>query len=342
MENEQRRSAILEAVSIPGVTTTRRGAVFGLGRRAPVLLVHGIFDNLRRWITAAECSALALELPDYTKPVPLFARPAGGDFAWPPLFETSGLLARLAREGFSVLAFSYQDAFTPCLPMTHAVEALHRAAAWALERTGGESIDLVGFSRGGLICRQALHIDSPAMNSLEFRRRTRRLVSICSPFAGTSLARVLGRMEESLVKAESAVGSLGSFARGRAAPSLADLAAFRAMFASLASLTPDSQEIRLSAAAAMPPLADGSFAIAGSRADYFSCRLPILGEFRLPPRLEIDELIDGKGDVAVAVESALDIPGRSVDRTCVLPANHFTAAYDAAVHDQVVRWLTRP
>jgi triacylglycerol lipase len=67
--------------------------------------------------------------------------------------------------------------------------ALGRAVDAALARTGAGSVDLVGYSAGGVVARLWVHDAG--------RSRTRRVVTLGSPHHGTSLARLAGQIAPS-------------------------------------------------------------------------------------------------------------------------------------------------
>ncbi|MCH6552317.1 MAG: hypothetical protein IH804_09945 [Planctomycetes bacterium] len=219
--------------------------------------------------------------------------------------------------------------------MTEALEKLHRVAAWVTSRWPAPRLHLVGHSRGGLVCRHALLGDSAVMTAADFLGRVDRLITICTPHLGSSLAGVSVPIKKTLARLDGLAAKLAEPTADARAP----LEGLRALLENLSQLTPDSDEVRRAASESLPPLPGGYFAIAGSVPTFFACELPVVGRLRIPPPLpRVREFSDGQGDMAVSIESALDIPGRTPDRTLVLPVNHITATYDPAVHEALLEW----
>ncbi len=329
-----------ELIDLPGVTTPQCSviAVDGAPGRAPTLFVHGIIDNVRRWLSPSNEPGDRFELPDPAlSPVifdPARSRTVAGATVSARL-EGDGLLERFGREGRPAVAFSYQDRRRPVAGMAEAVEKLHRVAAWALVRWRAPRLHLVGHSRGGLVCRHALLGDSAFMTAADFLGRVDRLITISTPHRGSSLAGVSVPLKKALRRLNGLAAKLGESAAEATAP----LEGLRALLENISQLTPDSHEVRRAASENLPPLPGGYFAIAGNVPTFFACELPVVGRLRIPPPLPgVREFSDGQGDMAVAVESALDIPGPDPGRCRVLPVNHVTATYDAAVHEAVLEW----
>lgn len=340
--------AELDAVTLTredaaGLTGPRRSLVATAGATAgrPVILIHGIFDNVWRWITASEARAAKLAIPEWAKPLPLFSLepiPEARVVVPAPL-SCVGLLERMRTEGMACVAYSYQDAFEPIAPMARAVEALHLAIQWSIERYRSPDVDLVGFSRGGLVARHALLIDSATMSAAACRDRVHRVISLASPLVGTSIATVTGSLHEWLNNTESVIASVASYWPGREAPSPSRFAPLLDLFVGIAGMTHDADEIRLASPDRLPSLAGGYQAIAGDVARYFVARLPMVGEIRVPPPFDVPELTDGSGDLLVSVNSALSIPDPIPAALRTLPVSHLTATYDPRVHDALLSWL---
>ena len=114
---------------------------------------------------------------------------------------------------------------------------------------------------------------------------------------------------------------------------------FKQFVTNLSQLTPQASEIQAAATALLPDLPGGYFAIAGDVPTFLRADFPMLGAVRLPPSLPIPELTDGAGDMAVSVDSALDIPNRNATNSRVFPVNHMTVTLDRQVQDTVIDWL---
>jgi pimeloyl-ACP methyl ester carboxylesterase len=333
-----------EVVEVEGVTQPRRSVVVAhsASGRTPVVLVHGIIDNVWRWLTPADATAHGVRIPDRTTLVPLFdleqtiSNPLG---TFPRLWAGSGLLQRLSEEQIPAVAYSYQDRVQAVACMTDAVEALHRIVEWSLRHWQTPRVDLLGHSRGGLVCRHALLTDSPAMTAERFRRSVGRLIAVCTPHQGSRIAAVAGPLMATFTQFESVGEKLGSALPAWIAPGSSWLAHVRDFITNIGQLTADSAEVQTAACCRLPELPGGYFALAGSSPAYFSCQLPMMGQLRLPPTLAIPELTDTEGDMAVSVASALDIPDAAATRMHILPLNHLAASVSPAAHNQLIAWL---
>ncbi|QDU59818.1 PGAP1-like protein [Planctomycetes bacterium Pan216] len=336
---------MLDFVEIEGVTGERQSAlavVEGDGPY-PVILVHGIMDNLRRWITQREALQRALVLPEPRGSLPLFDcdHLRSGRFGnLPRLLEGAGLLPRLAEEEIPAVAYSYQKPFDlPVAPMEDAIAKLHRTILWALERWGAQRVILVGHSRGGLVCRHALLYDSPVMPARRARRLVDRSIAIATPHRGSRFANLSTTVGQNFGRFERLFTLLESFRSTRRSRFLDWFARFQALTANFSLLAPGSEEVSRAKSSDLPTLPGGYYAIAGCSATYFRCEVPVIGKLRLPPTGTIPEFIDGQGDMAVSLESALDIPDPSPHRTRIRPYNHETITFSPRVHDTLVHWI---
>lgn len=344
MDTENR----LTPVAIDGFDSPLRSAVASPAscHGVPAVFVHGIFENIWKWLTPAEAAAHGFALPDHRLAAPRFEFSV--DAGLPiqvsrPMAEV-GLLESCSRAALPVLAYSYQDLAEPVAPMAKAVEAVHRAALFAMERWRTDRIQLVGHSRGGLVCRHALIRDSAALRASEFRRHVHRLTTIATPHRGSRLAEGLQTIDRAIDRFETFRDRLVSLSPVFAAAASAvrpwkPLRMLRDSIAHLAQLTPDSEEVRGAASERMPDLPGGYFAVAGESTVYFRCDLPMLRSFRFPPAFPIPELTDGLGDIAVAVHSAWDIPHATAANRVRIGVNHFTNTFDLRVHQAVIDWI---
>jgi len=188
--------------------------VAGATAGVPVVLVHGILDNLWRWLTKEEAARQQLTLPDSPPTAPLFhpeavRRVAGACLPQP--WRGTGLLERFRQCRRPAVAFSYQHAGYPVAEMAVAVEKLHRVVAWSCERYGSQQVDLVGHSRGGLVARHALLRDSAVMSAERFRRSVRTLVAIGTPHLGSRLAEVIQPLQRAFKRLEAVREKLTAF-----------------------------------------------------------------------------------------------------------------------------------
>ena len=144
-----------ELIDIRGVSTPQCSvvAIDGAAGRTPTIFVHGIIDNVWRWITGPEAESQRLELTDPAlAPVPFDphrTQTIAHATTVSPRFEGTGLLRQFAEKGLPGAAFSYQDRKTPVAGMADAVEKLHRVARWTAERWKTPRLNLVGHSRPG-------------------------------------------------------------------------------------------------------------------------------------------------------------------------------------------------
>jgi len=335
----------LERVEVEGVSGERTSAVCVAGPAGgvPVVLVHGILDNLWRWLTKEEAARHGLALPDNRPGAPLFhpdsvLRVAGASLPQP--WRGTGLLERLRRQGRAAVAFSYQHSGCPVADMPAAVEKLHRVVVWTCEHYGCGQVDLVGHSRGGLVARHALLCDSAVMRAAEFRRCVRSVVAVGTPHLGSRLAEVIQPLQRAFQKVELVREKLLAFLPNGYRPVRGFLVQ---LLENIGQLSPESEEVLSCRSECLPPLPGGYFAVAGNDPTYVSWTLPVIGSGRLPPRLPaslaIPELSPGLGDMAVAVTSALDVPEPDEGRTAIVPLNHLNITFDGRVHELLLRWL---
>ena len=325
----------LESVVVPGVNSATCSVVrtVGIDTGVPVILVHGILDNLGRWLTPEQSRRFRLALSDARSLVPMFDLQTQAPL--PRLWEGDGLLTRLGEEGVPAVAYTYQDWQTPVADMAVAVEKLHRVLAWAMQCWRASRVCLIGHSRGGLVCRHALITDSAVMSAGQFRDRVDRLITLCTPHRGSRLAEVSRPLRLAIDEARKLRDSLRDSWRIVASLDTQWLDHFGSFLSNLSELRPGSAEVRQCSVDKLPALPGGYYALAGTNPTY----LPVVADLRLPPALPLPELTAGQGDMAVAVASALDIPEADAQRTVALPVNHLTAARDHRVHDAVLEWL---
>lgn len=334
----------LRVVQIDGVSAPRFSAVIAPGApgRVPTIFVHGIVDSLWRWLTVEEAGRHGLVLPDWRKPLPRF-QPLPADptrrLALPRLHEGASLLARCCQEGLPALAYSYHNRRLPLVHIDQAVAKLHATTAWALKFWRAPCVHLVGHSWGGLVCRQALLRDSPVMSAAAFQRVARSLITIATPHRGSRLAEVARPLVRAYAKVDALMDALGPRWPGLGGKAGKPFEYFREFVHNISQLTPDSAIVRESAIERLPPLPGGYFAVAGNVATYVCCAVPLMGRIQLPPALNLPELTNGQGDMAVAIDSALAIPDASAARTAIAPVNHFIDAFDRQVHEAVIRWI---
>jgi triacylglycerol lipase len=161
---------------LAGLSPARRRLVVVLLALVVVaVLVTGTALLVGRASDAAGREPVSQEQPG---PVLLVPGYGGSTAALQPLAD------RLAAEG--------RDATVVAVPgdgtgdLGEAAEALDEAADAALERTGAESVDVVGYSAGGVVARLWAADGGTAV--------ARRIVTLGSPHHGTSLADLAGQV----------------------------------------------------------------------------------------------------------------------------------------------------
>jgi pimeloyl-ACP methyl ester carboxylesterase len=335
----------LESVSLHGVTDARRSLLVseGTGDRPPIVLVHGMLDSIFTWITPEEAEARGLEeLGDWKAELLRFAdepRRRGAFGAMPSRFGGAGLLPALERQDHRAVAYSYQDPWERIAPLDRAVRRLQRVISFACERFQAERVRVVAYNRGGLVARHALLRNTRVMSARECVRRVDRLITIGTPFKGTAGLGGPGPVRsafEEFGRFEGLLSSiLPSFRDEHGSPG----EALHDYLDAHARLTPDCSEVRMADKSRLPRLPGGYRAIAGNRPAWLECRLPLVNRVSFPPASELPAWTPGLGDLAVDVDSALDIPEPWFDSTAVVPVNHLNLPLDHRVHAVVSRWV---
>lgn len=333
----------LRIIDIEQVTTAGRSAVYCEGNPGvtPVIMVHGIMDTVRRWVSSEDERTFGIRLIEFPPP-PMFhlSQTLEGKLGrFPAFWKGPGLLATLCRHRIPAVAFTYQDSLHPIANMCDAVTTLHRMIDWAKEHWKVSQVDLIGHSRGGLVIRHALCSDSSVMRAREACKSTRHVIALCSPFGGSKVANVVQPIVGTIEMFERMVSAVSQPILGDRLNWLHTLNPFRQFILNLGQLAPESEEV-VCLGRTLPEIRGQFFAIAGSDPRYFSCDIKGLGTVRLPPSLFFEELMPGAGDLVVAVRSALNLPVENSSHHRVLPVNHVSAPFDPAVQEQIVRWLS--
>jgi triacylglycerol esterase/lipase EstA (alpha/beta hydrolase family) len=158
---------------LPGLSPARRRLVVAVLVLATVAVVA-----LATVLAVSRSSGDAIEPAAQETPGPVLLVPGyGGNTA-----SLQGLAGRLTAAG--------RDATVVALPgdgrgdLVESAAALDAAVTAALERTGAETVDVVGYSAGGLVARLWV-ADTGA-------GRVRRVVTLGSPHHGTGLADLAG------------------------------------------------------------------------------------------------------------------------------------------------------
>jgi pimeloyl-ACP methyl ester carboxylesterase len=314
--------------AIPGLSPDLGAAVAdppGADRTVPpVVLVHGIHDNIRRWMHPIP------GLPDPDWAVPTFD-PVPPPKPISPRHERKlRLLEVLDARGCRALAFSYQlpnRVRGAIRPLGEATDALAAMVERARDLFSADTVTLVGHSRGGLVARSYLARAGTAA-------KVHRLVTLATPHEGSGVATAGGDV---LMWVSSLAGSI------RQRLSAGIFFDFETLLSGYRNLAARCAEIEGLRAAGFPSLRGGIAAAAGEVAAYVRYEFPfragsLPGDVAALPKFDIPEFRDGEGDMAVSVASALAVPAGSATR--VFRANHLTLCHDAAALDWVVARVT--
>jgi len=278
----------------------------------PVVLVHGIHDNLRRFLHPLDgLSDRDFAIPAFDPDVP--PRPVS-----PREARKVRLLEALHDRGLRALAYSYQRPglrSSAILPLDDAVRGLDSMIERARSRFDSDDVTIAGHSRGGLVARACLARPGVA-------RKVAKLVTLATPHEGSAVA-TLG--EEAIAR------GLAMAERAASAVRLDFVAAIATLFRSYRALAPRGEEIERLRAEGFPILRAGIAAAAGDVSAFVRYALPF-GSGAFPgdlaarfPALSVPEFRDGEGDMLVSVASALAVPEGS--RTRVFGANHLTLCH---------------
>ncbi|HMA34787.1 MAG TPA: alpha/beta fold hydrolase [Chloroflexia bacterium] len=157
--------------------------------RTPVILVHGIWGDMRIWQSGAPEPLPVPENGLHRGPPFRIPRTVQVDAPWE---HPTGLWETLEQAGFPTLSWKQNDA-SGGLPGETDRE-LAAVIAFALQTYGSHTVYLVAHSRGGVVCRAYLMDPHAAAN-------VRALVTIGTPHWGSRLPAIPGQMEAWIVQA---------------------------------------------------------------------------------------------------------------------------------------------
>lgn len=285
----------------------------------PVVLVHGIHDNIRRWMHSIP------GLPDPDWSVPSFDPVAPPSPISPRHERKLRLLEQLDARGLRGLAFSYQrpDLTRGAIrSLAEATDALDVMVERARERFDSDVVALVCHSRGGLVARSFLSRAGAAP-------KVHRLVTLATPHEGSGVA---SAGDEILKRVAAMTAAIREWI------TLGVLADFEALLGGYRNLSARCEEIETLRAAGFPSLPGGIAAAAGDVAAYLRYKIPfregsLPGDLRALSFLDIPEFRDGEGDMVVSVASALAVPAGSATR--VFRANHLTLCHEP----EAIEWI---
>ena len=295
-----------------------------------VLLIHGLGMNNYFWVDPEKCSVLG-----GLAPLTVFLTDASEKSANTISFgsvdpQTQGLWNCLKSAGFSLASWSQSQ---PLGPIQVAVAELKTVLENVRKKWPGKAIYLIGHSRGGLIARRFL-LEEGA-NDIE------GLVTICSPHAGTGMAKFslflkpAGVLLEKMIPTQSkatltkALGRLSVFLQS---PAIAELTPESEFMVSMQKTLPREMR-KLSFAGTSPALFQVIVRLPAG--NHKVVMFPDMLAGIIPSGHLPRELTPGHGDALVSAASAKLSGSKYYD----FPVNHVRAAYDKKVHSIILDFL---
>lgn len=296
-----------------------------------VLLIHGLGMNNYFWTEPTKCmvlggmAPLTVFLADQFKET---GRAISFGSADP---YNHGLWNFLQAAGFSLASWSQSQ---PLGPIQIAVEELRTALHVVRSKWPGKSVYIIGHSRGGVIARRVL-LDGNL-------RDIEGLITICSPHAGTAMAKFsrylkpAGILLEKIVPHKSKAHltkTLSRIAQFFQSPAIAELTPEAEFIAAIKKPLP--QEMRkLSFGGTSPALFQAIVSLPGGR--HKTIKFPDLLAGIIPAGHFPRELTPGFGDGLVTAHSARLAGSQHYD----FPVNHVKAAYDHKIHEIIRTFLS--
>lgn len=302
----------------------------GKADRPVIILVHGLGMNNYFWVDPQKSFVLG-----GLAPLTIFLggeRPKSDNTisfgAVDPAIK--GLWDCLKKEGYSLISWSQNQ---PLGPIQIALDELKTVIASVRQKWPGKKIFFIGHSRGGLIARQYL--------ARETINEAAGLITICSPHAGTGMAKFSRYLKPAGKFLEKVLPDKSSATLTKA---LSRLSAFLQSPA-ITELEPGSEFMTPLQKDVPPEIAKLSFGGTNPALFHLIVRLPsgshkvikfpdllagAVPSGRLPK-----ELTPGLGDALVSAESANLRGGSHYD----FPVNHVKAAYEKEIHKRIVDFL---
>jgi pimeloyl-ACP methyl ester carboxylesterase len=296
-----------------------------------ILLVHGLGMNNYFWIDPEKCfvlgglAPLTIFLTDTLEKADSVISFGAVD----PHIQ--GLWSCLMEGGFSLASWTQSQ---PLGPIQLAIDELKTALVAIRNKWPGKTIYIIGHSRGGLVARRFLLQETSG--------EIEGLITICSPHAGTGMAKFSRYLKPAGVLLEKIMPQKSKAALTKAmnrlslflqSPAIAELEPESEFIASLQKKLP--QELRkLSFGGTSPAL----FQIIARlpSGNHKVVRFPDLLAGVIPSGHLPRELTPGLGDALVSAESA-ELPG---SKHCNFPDNHVKAAYDNKIHGIILDFLS--
>jgi pimeloyl-ACP methyl ester carboxylesterase len=303
----------------------------GIPGKPVVVLIHGLGMNSHIWTDPDKCFVLG-----GLAPLTIFLTDSPGSTENKVTLGKvhpgiKGLWNRLAAEGFSIVSWSQSQ---PLGPIAVAIDELKETVEWARNKWPAEQIYLVGHSRGGLIARKYLLLKQPENVS--------GLVTICSPHAGTQMAKYGGYLTptgsflekilptESQTAVATALKRLSLFLQSPAIEELSPKADFIHSIAE-----PLPEKLRLLSFGGTSPALFQVYYKFNQHTDFIALKFPDLLVRAIPAEFLPQELTPGSGDALVSSKSSRLTGSKHYD----LPVNHVKAAFDVNIHNTVLSFL---
>jgi pimeloyl-ACP methyl ester carboxylesterase len=296
-----------------------------------IILIHGLGMNNYFWLDPEKCFVLG-----GLAPLTIFLADATGKPGNPISFgrieqDMQGLWNRLQEAGFSLASWTQSK---PLGPVQVAIDELEVALDIVRKKWPDKPVYLVGHSRGGLIARKfLLEEKSPDIKGL---------ITICSPHAGTGMAKFVrflkptGAFLEKIMPHKSKAGlvkALGRLAEFLQSPAIEELAPESVFLSSLQKTLPE-QFRKLSFGGTSPALFQLVLRLPGK--NFKILRFPDMLMGAIPSIHLPQELTPGLGDALVSAESA-KLPGSTHYN---FPDNHVKSAYDKQVQKIILEFLS--
>ena len=303
----------------------------GIPGKPVVVLIHGLGMNSHIWTDPDKCFVLG-----GLAPLTIFLTDSPGSTENKVTLGKvhpgiKGLWDRLAAEGFSIVSWSQSQ---PLGPIAVAIDELKETVEWARNKWPAEQIYLVGHSRGGLIARKYLLLKQPENVS--------GLVTICSPHAGTQMAKYGGYLTptgsflekilptESQTAVATALKRLSLFLQSPAIEELSPKADFIHSI-----VEPLPEKVRLLSFGGTSPALFQVYYKFNQNKEFTALKFPDLLVRAVPAIFLPPELTPGSGDALVSSLNSRLIGSTHYD----YPVNHVKAAFDTDIQDTILRFL---
>jgi pimeloyl-ACP methyl ester carboxylesterase len=295
------------------------------------LLIHGLGMNNYFWVDPKKCLVLG-----GLAPLTIFltdaAKTSENTISFGSLDpDIQGLWDCLKSAGFSLASWTQRQ---PLGPIQVAIDELKTAFETVRNKWPGKKIYLIGHSRGGLIARRFL-LEEP-VNDIE------GLITICSPHAGTDMAKFsrylkpAGALLEKIIPGKSkvmltkAIGRLSAFLQS---PAIEELTPDSEFMASIKKTLPQQLK-KLSFGGTSPALFQLIVRLPSDNCKII--KFPDMLTGPIPSGHLPRELTPGLGDALVSAKSAKLSGSKHYD----FPNNHVRAAYDHRIHTIILDFLS--